>query len=78
MTFDDYWEERKERTDEAHYMLMSQTWNEARQTDPVKKQMYDTLKNIENDDNSIPDTIWGMLLDAIVAYEREQNDDRRE
>jgi len=35
--------------------------------------MYEALKNIENDDNRIPQTIWDMIQNAIKKAEGNSN-----
>jgi hypothetical protein len=82
---EDWWEDEELTIfEKLHFEMI---WNEARRTDPVKRQMYDALKKaeqfilngIEFGYIKMPtikiDTALqtpGIIEDAITAYEKEQ------
>ena len=55
------------------WTIAEMDWNNSREADArliaAAPEMYEALRNIENDDGHMPETIWKMVQDALAKAE---------
>jgi hypothetical protein len=77
MTFEEY--KKQQGTEFPYYVIDPSdgwstheiTWNEARRTDPVKKQMLDALKELQYYIDPVDEDVMRIVNKAIARAEEE-------